>query len=121
MPSSRAKQIDRTVAKLPSIPKELVNQFLTGPMSAKAIDAAGLAFKQALIGASLAAELGHHLGHPPGGEKPPAATNERNGSTTKTVLSGDGAMRIATPRDREGSFEPYAASQVRPALHRVRR
>ena len=30
---SRAKSVDRAVANLPSIPKELVNQFLTGPMS----------------------------------------------------------------------------------------
>jgi len=30
---SKAKRIDRTVSKLPSIPKELVSQFLTGPMA----------------------------------------------------------------------------------------
>jgi hypothetical protein len=48
--ANRAKKIDRTVAKLPSIPKELVNQFLTGPMTGEAINAAGIAFKQALIG-----------------------------------------------------------------------
>jgi transposase-like protein len=104
--SSRAKQIDRTLAKLPSIPKELVNQFLTGPMTGEAINAASLAFKQALIEASLNAELTQHLGYAPGAEKPEAATNQRNGSTSKTVLSGDGPLRIATPRDREGSFEP---------------
>ena len=38
---SRTKQLDRTVANLPSIPKELVAQFLTGPMTGAAIDAAG--------------------------------------------------------------------------------
>jgi transposase-like protein len=103
---SRAKQIDRTVAKLPSIPKDLVKQFLTGPMTAEAVNATSLAFKQALIEASLDAELTHHLGYPAGGEKPPASANGRNGSTAKTVLAGDGAMRIATPRDRDGSFDP---------------
>ena len=76
---SRAKPIDRSVAKLPSIPKELVNQFLTGPMTGEAINAASLAFKQALIEASLAAELTHHLGYAPGAEKPEAAANQRNG------------------------------------------
>ena len=30
---SRAKKLDRAVAKLPSIPRELVDQFLSGPMS----------------------------------------------------------------------------------------
>ena len=103
---SRTKQLDRTVANLPSIPKELVAQFLTGPMTGAAIDAAGIAFKQALIEASLNAELTHHLGYATGAEKPEASANHRNGVTTKTVLTGDGKMRIATPRDRAGSFEP---------------
>ena len=69
---SRAKKLDRAVAKLPSIPKELVAQFLTGPMTGEAINAAGIAFKQALIEASLNAELTHHLGYPPGAERPEA-------------------------------------------------
>jgi transposase-like protein len=103
---SRAKKVDQAVAKLPSIPKELVAQFLTGPMTGEAINAAGLAFKQALIEASLNAELSHHLGYPPGAERPDGATNQRNGVSAKSVLTGDGKMRIKTPRDRDGSFEP---------------
>lgn len=43
---SRAKQIDHAVAKLPAIPKELAKQFLTGPMTGEAINAAGIAFKR---------------------------------------------------------------------------
>ena len=103
---SKVKKLDRAVAKLPSIPKDLVNQFLTDPMTEEAINAAGFAFKQALIEASLNAELSHHLGYPPGAAKPEAATNHRNGGTSKTVLTGDGKLRIETPRDRDGSFEP---------------
>jgi transposase-like protein len=103
---SRTKKLDRTVAGLPSIPKELVAQFLTGPMTGEAINAAGIAFKQALIEASLNAELTHHLGYPPGAERPEATTNQRNGVTAKMVLTGDGKMRVETPRDRDGSFEP---------------
>ena len=103
---SKAKNLERDVAKLPSIPKELVERFLTGPMTEQAINAAGLAFKQALIEASLNAELSHHLGYQPGGEKPAATTNHRNGGSSKTVLTGDGRVRIETPRDRDGSFEP---------------
>jgi len=105
---SRANKLDRVIAKLPSIPKELVNQFLTGPMTGEAINAAGIAFKQALIEASLNSELSHHLGYQAGAEKPEASRNHRNhrnGSTAKTVLTGDGKMRIATPRDSDGSFE----------------
>jgi putative transposase len=103
---SKIKKLEREVGKLPSIPKELVDQFLTGPMTGEAINAAGLAFKQALIEASLNAELTHHLGYAAGAERPEAVTNQRNGVTSKTVLTGDGKLRIETPRDREGSFEP---------------
>ncbi len=103
---SRAKKLDRTVAKQPSIPKELIAQFLTGPMTGEAINAAGIAFKQALIEASLNAELTHHLGYAPGADRPEATTNQRNGVSAKTVLTGDGRVRIETPRDRDGSFEP---------------
>jgi transposase-like protein len=103
---SRTKKLDRTVAGLPSIPKELVAQFLTGPMTGEAINAAGIAFKQALIEASLNAELTHHLGYAPGAARPESTTNQRNGVTAKTVLTGEGRVRIETPRDRDGSFEP---------------
>ena len=103
---SRAKKLDRVIARLPSIPKELVAQFLTGPMTGEAINAAGIAFKQALIEASLNAELTHHLGYAPGADRPASTANQRNGITAKTVLTGDGKVRIATPRDRDGSFEP---------------
>ena len=103
---SRAKNLDRAVARQRSIPKELVDHFLTGPMTGEAINAAGIAFKQALIAASLNAELTHHLGYAPGAERPEAATNRRNGLTSKTVLTGDGKLRIETPRDRDGSFAP---------------
>ena len=103
---SKIKKLERDVGKLPSIPKELVEHFLTGPMTGEAINAAGLAFKQALIEASLNAELTHHLGYPPGADRPEATTNQRNGVTAKTVLSGDDKLRIETPRDRDGSFEP---------------
>jgi putative transposase len=103
---SKAKKVDRDVAKLPSIPKELVDLFLTGPMTGEAINAAGIALKTALIEASLNAELSHHLGYAPGSDKPEPVTNHRNGRTSKSVLTGDGKVRIETPRDREGSFEP---------------
>jgi putative transposase len=103
---SRAKKVDRDVAELPSIPRELVELFMTGPMTGAAINDAGVAFKKALIEASLNAELSHHLGYLPGSDKPEQVTNHRNGSTSKTVLTGDGKVLIETPRDREGSFAP---------------
>ncbi|MFP3643676.1 IS256 family transposase, partial [Paraburkholderia sp. SIMBA_054] len=43
---------------LPSIPKELIDQFVKGPMTAEAVHAASAAFKKALIERALGAELG---------------------------------------------------------------
>jgi hypothetical protein len=46
------------------------------------------------------------LGYPPGGEKPPDPTNQRNGTSGKTVLTDDGPLTLDIPRDRDGTFEP---------------
>jgi transposase-like protein len=75
-------------------------------MSAEAVQEISSAFKKALIERALGAELSHHLGYPPGADKPEDATNHRNGATAKTVLTDDGPVRIEVPRDRQGSFEP---------------
>ncbi len=93
-------------AALPKIPKEVIDQFVTGPMSAQAVNAASIAFKKALIERVMGAELGHHLGYPAGSAKPESAANQRNGKSAKTVLTGEGPVRIEVPRDRDGSFEP---------------
>src|SRR5678816_487736 len=107
MPSRKTtKAAEAAAAAMPSIPKELIDQFVTGPMSAEAVNAASLAFKKALIERALGAELGHHLGYPAGAAKPEDASNHRNGASAKTVLTDEGPVRIEVPRDREGSFEP---------------
>ena len=93
-------------AALPKIPQELLDQFVQGPMTAEAIQDATMALKKAPIERALGGELSHHLGYPPGGDKPAEAGNHRNGSIGKTVLTEDGPLRIEVPRDREGSFEP---------------
>jgi putative transposase len=103
---SKTKAVKAAMAALPSIPKELIDQFVTGLMSAEAVNAASLAFKKALIERALSAELGHHLGYPSGSAKPEEATNQRNGTSGKTLRTDDGPLRIEVPRDRDGSFEP---------------
>jgi transposase-like protein len=62
--------------------------------------------KKALMERILKGELTHHLGYAPGEEKPEAQPNHRNGSTPKTVLTEDGALPLAIPRDRAGTFAP---------------
>ncbi|MWL86750.1 IS256 family transposase [Cupriavidus sp. SW-Y-13] len=92
--------------ELPAIPKELIDQFVKGPMTAEAVQDAAMAFKKALIERALGAELGHHLGYPAGTERPAETTNQRNGKSAKTVLTEDGPLRLDIPRDRDGSFAP---------------
>ena len=95
---SWAEKKARTVAKLPSIPQELVVQFLAGPMTEGAINAADIDFKHELIEASLIAGLTLHLGYAPGAERRESATNQRNGTTAKTLLTGaPGRDRSARP------------------------
>jgi putative transposase len=103
---SKVKKVAQANAGKRSIPRELLAQFLDGPLTGEAVNEAGVAFKKALIEAALEAELSHHLGYQPGTEKPAGQTNHRNGSGVKSVLTGDGPVQIATPRDRAGSFEP---------------
>ena len=61
--------------------------------------------KKRVIERALAGELTHHLGYAKG-EAPPEVSNHRNGHSRKTIVSEDGGIEIAVPRDREGSFEP---------------
>jgi putative transposase len=103
MPSKTSKQ--KAAVMLPHIPKEVIDQFVSGPMTAEAVNAASMAFKKALIERALGAELSHHLGYPPGAEKPATVGNHRNGASGKTVLTDDGPLRIDVPRDRAGSFQ----------------
>jgi putative transposase len=93
-------------AALPKIPKELIDQFVSGPMTPEAVNAASMAFKKALIERALGAELGHHLGQPPAADTPEPGGNHRNGTSAKTVLTDEGGVRIEVPRDRNGTFEP---------------
>lgn len=62
--------------------------------------------KKVLMERILAGELTHHLGYAAGEAKPPAQGNHRNGSTPKTVLTEDGRLALAIPRDRAGTFAP---------------
>ena len=103
---SRKTNIATGAAMLPQIPSALLDQLFTGPMTLGAIEDFIRDFKKALIERALGAEMSHHLRHSPGAAKPSDVTNHRNGHSGKTVLTGDAALRIDVPRDREGSFEP---------------
>ncbi len=62
--------------------------------------------KKALLERALGAEMTDHLGYEKGDPAGRGAGNSRNGHSDKTVLTEDGAVDLAVPRDRNGSFEP---------------
>jgi putative transposase len=104
----RKPKLEKPAAEvLAPIPAEILDQIVRdGPLTAEEIETASRRFKKALIERALGGELTHHLGYPPGAAKPELATNHRNGSSAKTVLTDDGPVGIEVPRDREGTFEP---------------
>jgi putative transposase len=61
---------------------------------------------KALVERALGAELSHHLGYAKGEGRAAKRSNSRNGTSKKRVLLEQGAVEIAVPRDRAGSFEP---------------
>ena len=103
----RTKREKRPIERLARVPDEILDHFAPDrPMTAEEIDAAGRRLKKALMERMLGGELSYHLGYPPGGTKPEDATNHRNGTSEKRVLTDDGPMGVEIPRDREGTFEP---------------
>jgi putative transposase len=59
-----------------------------------------------LVERALSEELSEHLGYPAGQAPPGGTGNPRNGGSPKTLLTEQGRVRIQTPRDRKGKFEP---------------
>ena len=62
--------------------------------------------KKALMERALGAELTYHLGYEKGDPAGRGSGNSRNDHSAKTVLTEDGEIDLAVPRDRAGSFEP---------------
>ena len=63
MPRKSSRATEAPTA-LPSIPEELIDQFVKGPTTAEAVQAAPIAFRKALIERPLGAELGPSSGLP---------------------------------------------------------
>ena len=58
------------------------------------------------VEAALNAEMEDHLGYAPNDAKGRNSGNSRNGYSKKTLKGDHGEIEIATPRDRDASFEP---------------
>jgi transposase-like protein len=61
---------------------------------------------QRVLNRALDVELAEHLGYEKGDPAGRGSGNNRNGSTTKTVLTEIGAVPVVVPRDAGGEFEP---------------
>jgi putative transposase len=72
-----------------------------------------------LVERALREELTEQLGYPAGQAPPGGAGNARNGGTPKTLLTDHGPVRIETPRDRKGKFEPRLVGKNRRRLERL--
>ena len=92
-----------------TITPELLDQLLANykkPEDLTGEDGLFKQLKKALIERALGAELSEHLGYEKGDPAGRGSGNSRNGTSGKTILTEDGEIDIAVPRDRAGSFEP---------------
>jgi transposase-like protein len=87
---------------------ELIDQLLAGARTEEEIEGPGgvRSMTKRLVERAMDAELSEHLGYERGGAPPGGAGNARNGTTPKTLRTDHGPVRVETPRDRQGSFEP---------------
>jgi putative transposase len=88
---------------------ELIDELLAGARSEEEIVGPGGLLSQLtkrLVERALEVELTDHLGYERGQAPPGGVGNARNGTTSKTLVTEHGPVRIDTPRDRKGSFEP---------------
>src|ERR1700752_4351156 len=92
-----------------TITPELLDQLLANYEKPEDLTGENGLFKQlkkALIERALGAELTQHLGYEKGDVAGRGSGNSRNGHSSKTVLTDDGQLDLAVPRDRAGTFEP---------------
>src|SRR6478609_10174903 len=92
-----------------TITPELLDQLLANyekPEDLTGDDGLFKQLKKALIERALGAELTEHLGYQKGDPAGRGSGNSRNGTSSKTLLTEDGEVEIAVPRDRGGTFEP---------------
>lgn len=98
------KPVDPRWAPVPDV---VLDHFApAGMLDAADVEAATQRFKKALLERALGAELQHHLTQEAGAAAPDAPANHRNGTSAKTVLTDAGAVPLAIPRDRQGTFAP---------------
>lgn len=82
---------------------EILDELLKDCKTPQDVEALYSQLLQRMINRSLEAEMDAHLGY---SKHEKSGGNTRNGKSHKTIKGEFGELEIATPRDREGSFEP---------------
>src|SRR6266496_227943 len=91
------------------ISDEVIDELLAGASTEEEIFGPGGVFAgltKRLVERAMEVELTDHVGYEPHCEPPGGAANQRNGTTSKTLITDHGKVPIDAPRDRDGSFEP---------------
>jgi putative transposase len=96
------------------IPDEVLDALLGGASTAQEIagpDGVLAQLTRRLLNRALEAELTAHLGYEAGRAPAGGSGNARNGKPGKTVITDQGPLRIRSPRDRKGTFEPQIVNK----------
>lgn len=110
MTTTETLQQTRPVDAAGGVPDEVIDQVMAG------VDSGGLQLlgpdgvlaelTKRLLDRAMDEELTDHLGYERGDAGGRGSGNNRNGTSAKTVLTEVGAVELAVPRDRNGTFEP---------------
>lgn len=99
----------RQAAATPRFREALLDELIAGYERPEDLLGEGGVLKEltkALLERALGAELTYHLGYAKGEGKAARRENTRNGGSRKRIITDNGTMDLAIPRDREGSFAP---------------
>ena len=91
------------------ISNEVIDELLAGASTEEEIAGRGgllAELTRRLVERAMEVELTDHVGYEAHLEPPGGASNQRNGTTPKTLITEHGKVPIDAPRDRDGSFEP---------------
>ncbi len=94
------------MAKQKQDTEALVASLAEGMRSEEDLARVVMALKKQALESMLEAEMEEHLGYSKHAPEGYDGGNSRNGKGTKTVITDTGAVELAVPRDRNGSFEP---------------
>src|ERR1017187_3526292 len=97
-----------------AIEKEIVDRLLANYEKPEDLTGENGVLRQltkALMERALEAEMATHLGYEKHDQEAKPSGNRRNGKSKKTLKGDFGEIEIATPRDREATFEPRISAK----------